>query len=135
MCLVCFTLVGWYVKSFPTRSKVELQQRYANIQGLSWQCMGISIWGCHTSSYLFFIEPNGHKASTLGLRKIPRSLTLAIHDFSTLQWFEYFRGINSFFFYRPHVVLFCAKLDFKIYIIVSKITLIYFVVCLKNRQS
>ena len=40
-----------------------------------------------------------------------------------------------FFFYRPHVVLFCAKLDFKIYIIVSKITLIYFVVCLKNRQS
>ena len=46
-----------------------------------------------------------------------------------------FAVLILFFFSHPHVVLFCAKLDFKIYIIVSKITLIYFVVCLKNRQS
>ena len=62
-------------------------------------------------------QPLGGLEKYHDLLRWPSMIFRLSNDLST------FAVLILFFFSHPHVVLFCAKLDFKIYIIVGKITL------------
>ena len=85
-------LVGRFVQSLFTRSEMVLQQAHANIWGVSWERLAISIRNSFPSTCILFSKPKHHQGSTWILRQTTQSHALLLHHISTLQWFGYFNG-------------------------------------------